>query len=91
MKKVFVAIEENSPELRSGNGAYELIGVYETWEKALEDAKIWVEDNEGYNYLEVGEAEINEAKQRYYNIVYCEGDKASDLWTELRIKPVPVQ
>ena len=91
MKTVFVAIEENSPELRSDCGAYNLMGVYSTWEKALKATETWRESNFNVGYFSTGEANVDHTNQTYYNIVYRNGDTDSDLWTELRIKPVSVQ
>ena len=89
--KVFILMEENSPELYIDCGAYYIIGVYDTWEKAraAADERVVVERNCGY--LEVGEDDINDDKQIYYNIFYKDGDTEGILWSELRIESVIVQ
>ena len=91
MRPVFVAIEENSPALRSACGAYNLIGIYKTWKMALQATKTWVENNFNIGYYPTGETTIDRTKQEYYNIVYQDGNPDSDLWVELHVKPVEIQ
>lgn len=91
MKTVFVVMEENSPELGRQYGACNLIGVYDTWEKALEAVETRLQDNKNSHYLEAGECYFNDEKHEYCNTLYWNGVTDDDYWTTLLIKPTPVQ
>ena len=94
MKTVFIAIEEYSRVLQTSGSTYNLIGIYETWDKALKVAEAWATNNRKYSYFATEEANINQEKQQYLNRVYYipfGGDLDSKYWLELRIKSVEVQ
>lgn len=80
---VYLVTVEHSSSLRCDCGAFEILGVFSSFEQALIVAKEWKDRERSYGYIPVEEAILT--LNNYILTTYKGGDEDSDLWSELMI------
>lgn len=87
--KVYILIEENSPELQAdGNGAYEIKAVYYDYKKACKAALGLAESyNEADNYEIVDTFNEYPREEKMSYTLYLNGNEDSNCWFNIIVKP----
>lgn len=80
---VYLVTVEYSPALRCDCGASEILGVFSSFERALNAAKKWKDRERSYGYIPTDEEMLT--SHSYIAVTYKGGDEDSDLWSELMI------
>lgn len=78
-RTIYLAVEINSPELQPDCGAYNLIGAFEDYDKAVaaRDAHVEADKEFGFYPVDVSKDSI---------VSYKNGDEDSNLWSEYYIE-----
>lgn len=90
--KVYVLIEENSPELAEECGGYELIAVYTDYNKACAEALKRAEKAASENYEIVDRIKddtILEGRISYS--IYWFGDEDNPKWYTINVEPMEIK
>lgn len=76
---IYLVVEINSPELQNDCGAYNLIGAFNDYKKAVIERDLRVESDKEFGFypVEVSEKSI---------VSYKNGDEDSVLWSEYKIE-----
>jgi hypothetical protein len=80
---VYLVTVEHSSSLRCDCGAFEILGVFSSFERALSVAKEWKDKESSCGYIPADEEILT--SNSYILTTYKGGDEDSDLWSELRI------
>lgn len=82
--EVWMVYETNSPELQADCGAFNLIGIYDSEQKAAEGFKKYIDGDKDFGFIPV---EIRDD----YAISYKDGDENSILYSEYHIEKTVLQ
>ena len=90
MNKVYVLIEENSPELAIDCGAYNIISVFKDWTEAKKAAIKQTEVHCSNGYEIVDRIDGGPYGSPIAYSLYERGYEDSDIWIDVIVESVPI-